>query len=165
MKELDCGRIVNTHGVRGEVKVDCYCDFDILAGLKTVLVDGVPYRLLSCRCHKNFVLAVLEGVTSVEQAQALKGKALTVDRAEVTLPEGRFFYSDLFGFSVFDLRKSAVLGTLSAVRESPAAMLYVVDCDGAEVLIPAVPAFDRGVDWDARMLRVETIEGMLPHEN
>lgn len=165
MNELECGRIVNTHGIRGEVKIDCYCDLSVLAGLKTILVAGKPYGLISCRSHKGFALAVLEGVDSVEQAQALKGAAVTADRKQISLPAGTFFYSDLFGFSVFDLRRNACIGKLRSVQETPASMLYLIDGDGGEILIPAVPAFDRGIDWDARQLRVETILGMLPDEN
>ena len=44
-------------------------------------------------------------------------------------------------------------------------MVYVIDCGGAEVLVPAVPPFHQGVDLEGRVLTIRTIEGMLPHEN
>ena len=45
MKELECGRILNTHGVRGELKIDPYCDMPILRKLETVYLDGIPYKI------------------------------------------------------------------------------------------------------------------------
>ena len=65
MKELECGRILNTHGVRGELKIDPYCDMPVLRKLETVYLDGVPYKMLTCRPHNTFALMTLEGITNI----------------------------------------------------------------------------------------------------
>ena len=165
MKELECGRILNTHGVRGELKIDPYCDMPILRKLETVYLDGVPYKMLTCRPHNTFALMTLEGITTVEQAQVLKNKTIIADRDAIQLPRGKYFYSDLYGFSVYDFRKQAVVGTLKEVKENPASMMYIVQGEEKEFMIPVVPAFDKGVDWEQKQVLVETIEGMLPDEN
>lgn len=165
MKELECARILNTHGVRGELKIDPYCDMPILRKLEKVYIDGVPYKLLTCRPHNTFALVTLEGITTVEQAQALKNKTIVADRDGITLPRGKYFYSDLYGFSVYDFRTQRVIGTLKEVRENPASMMYIIRDEEKEFMIPVVPAFDKGVDWAQQQVLVETIEGMLPHEN
>jgi len=163
---LECGKIVNTHGVRGEIKLDPWCDGDDFFSLvKTVFIDGAAYTVASHRAHKNVVLLKLEGVDSIEDAEKLKNKILCVDKSAVALPDGQYFLEDIYGFEVFDLRPGRVIGALREVRELPHGRLYIVDCENGEAMIPAVPAFDRGVDLQARRLTVETIEGMLPDEN
>lgn len=165
MKELECGRILNTHGVRGELKVDPYCDMPILRKLETLYIDGAPYKMLTCRAHNTFALITLEGITTVEQAQVLKNKTLIADRDNIKLPQGKYFYSDLYGFSVYDFRTQAVIGTLKEVKENPASMMYIIQGAEKEFMIPVVPAFDKGVDWEKQQVMVETILGMLPDEN
>lgn len=158
---VELGKIVGTHAVRGEVRAENWAEPALWQGLKTVCAAGREWPLLAFRPHKNFMLLTLQGVETVEQAMALRGAVITVPRSQIRLPAGRFLYQDLYGFSVFDLRTNTVIGTLKEVQETPASVLYVVDVGNREVLIPAVPAFDRGADFDARILRVETIEGMI----
>ena len=63
---LEAGEIVNTHGVRGEIKILPWGDGpEFLCGFDTVYLDGKPLRLLGARPHKTMVLAALEGVDSV----------------------------------------------------------------------------------------------------
>ena len=66
---LEAGRIINTHGVRGEVKAEAWTDEPVvLAGLKTLYLEGRPLRVEGARVHKGFVLLKLEGVDTVEAA-------------------------------------------------------------------------------------------------
>ena len=165
MDILECGRVLNTHGVRGEIKVDNYCDEGFFKKIKTVTIGGTAYKIKSARDHGLFVLLTLEGIETVEQAMLLKGKAITIPRADLKLKKGEYLYQDIYGFSVYDLRTAATVGTLKEVLERPASMVYVIDCDGTEILIPAVEPFHQGVDLEQKVLTLRTIEGMLPHEN
>ena len=91
---LETGKIVGTHGVRGEVRVDPWSDSpEFVKRLKHLYFDEgkVPVSLESSRVHKNQVLLKLKGVDTVEQADALRGKVLWLDREEVQLPEGTVF--------------------------------------------------------------------------
>ena len=95
---LETGKIVGTHGVRGEVRVDPWSDSpEFVKRLKHLYFDEgkVPVSLESSRVHKNQVLLKLKGVDTVEQADALRGKVLWLDREEVQLPEGTVFQQDL----------------------------------------------------------------------
>ena len=165
MDILECGKVLNTHGVRGEIKVDNYCDEGFFTKIKDVAIGGAPYRIRAAREHKGFVLLTLEGVETVEQAMLLKNKPVTARRADLKLKKGQYLYQDLYGFAVYDQRSERVIGVLREVLERPASMLYALDSDDGEILIPAVEPFHQGVDFDARRLLVRTIEGMLPHEN
>jgi 16S rRNA processing protein RimM len=60
---LEAGRIVNTHGIQGEVKIEPWADSaDFLLGFRTFYIDGVPTAVLSARVHGRMVLARLEGI-------------------------------------------------------------------------------------------------------
>lgn len=158
---VELGKIVGIHGVRGEVRAENWAEPALWKGLNTISVGTRELKLLEARPHKIFMLLKLDEIETPAQAEALRDLVVSVPRDRIKLPEGRFLYRDIYGFSVYDLRTGTVIGTLSEVRESPASMLYVVDMEGRQVLIPAVPAFERGVDFEAGVLRVETIEGMI----
>lgn len=163
MKEryLETGEIVNTHGVRGEVKILPWSDSpDFLCQFKTLYIDGKGVRVNSAKVHKNMVLAALEGVDSVESAMKLKGKVVSIDREDAHLPEGRHFLADLIGLRVLDAATGEELGKLTEVLTPPAHPVYRVTGGEREYLIPAVPAFIAETDIDGGFLRVTLIEGM-----
>ena len=158
---LEAGRIINTHGVRGELKVEPWADSpDFLLQFGTFYVDGVPCRVISSRVHTRFVLIRFAGVDTVEDAMRFKGRTLCFARADAKLPENTFFQADVIGFSVFDLRTNAVIGTLAEILSLPAGDIWRVAGKTGDILIPARPEFTRGVDPDTRTLTVETIPGM-----
>ncbi|MCI9425622.1 MAG: 16S rRNA processing protein RimM [Flavonifractor sp.] len=158
---LEAGQIVNTHGIRGEVKIVPWCDSpEFLCGFDTLYIDEAPVRLRAARPHKGNVLAALEGVDTVEGAMALKGKTVHIDRADVTLPEGRHFLADLIGLRVVDADSGAELGVLTEVLTPPAHQVYLVKGPQGERLIPAVEEFIVETNVDGGYLRVRLIEGM-----
>ena len=158
---LEAGRIINTHGVRGEVKVEPWADSpDFLLRFRTFYVDGAPCAVVSSRVHSRFVLIRFVGVDTVEDAMRLKGRTLCFARADAHLPEGTYFQADLIGFAVFDLRTNAVIGTLAEILSLPAGDIYRVAGKKGDILIPARPEFTRGIDPGTRTLTVETIPGM-----
>ena len=161
MKErfIEAGEIVNTHGVRGEVKIMPWTDTpEFLRAIKTLYVDGKPLRVLSSRVHKGAVLALLEGVEDVNAAMRLKGRRVFIDREDAHLPEGRFFIQDIMGARVVT-ESGEDLGTLAEVIDAPAGMVYVVRGKD-EHLIPAVDEFVLKTDADAGVITVRLIEGM-----
>lgn len=158
---ITAGQIVNTHGIRGEVKIVPWCDSpEFLCGFDTLYIDEAPVRLRAARPHKGNVLAALEGVDTVEGAMALKGKTVHIDRADVTLPEGRHFLADLIGLRVVDADSGAELGVLTEVLTPPAHQVYLVKGPQGERLIPAVEEFIVETNVDGGYLRVRLIEGM-----
>ncbi|MDR0292865.1 MAG: ribosome maturation factor RimM [Oscillospiraceae bacterium] len=159
MELLEIGKIVGTHGVRGEVRVEPWCDSPaFLAGFTVVYLQGSPLAVQTARVHKSLVLMKLEGTDTVEAAQALRDSVLRIDRSDAALPEGRYFIKDLIGLAVFDGEER--VGTLYDVLCAPAHDVYVVRGDGGEHMIPAVPAFVKEIDIDGGVVRVALIEGM-----
>lgn len=163
MKEafIEAGRIVNTHGVRGEVRIEVWLDSpDYLAGFPRIFVDGIEKRIRSSFVHKQFLVAVLEGINDVNSAMPLKGKTVKVAREDARLPEGGYFLQDLLGAAV-RTEDGKTVGTLTEILERPASNIYVVtDTSGTEHMIPAVPAFVIAANADAGQITVRMIEGM-----
>ena len=156
---IEAGRIVNTHGVNGEVKIEVWLDSpQFMKKCGRIFVGGNPVRILSGREHKGFLLARLEGVDDVNAAMCLKGKNVFIDRSDAKLPRGAFFLQDIIGASVVD-EQGREVGRLAEIMETPASMIYVVR-GAAEHLIPAVPEFILNTDAEAGVITVHMIEGM-----
>ena len=155
---LEIGKIINTHGVRGEVKIEPWADSpEQLAEMRRVLLDETVYRFHG-RVHGNFVIAKLEGIDTVEQAMTLKNKTVFIDRNDLRLPEGTFFIQDLLGLPVFS-EEGGQIGILKDVLEYPAGRVYVVS-GKEEHLIPEAGGFIRELDPEAGRIVVKLIEGM-----
>lgn len=158
---LEAGEIVNTHGVRGEVKILPWADSpQFLCQFDTLYLDGKPVKVLASRPHKAMVLALLEGISTVEQAMKLKGKVVCIDRSNVVLPEGRHFLADLMGLTVIDNATGEELGTVEDILTPPAHEVYVVRGKGKEYMIPAVDAFLAETNVEGGYMKVNLIEGL-----
>ena len=156
---IEAGRIVNTHGVAGEVKIEVWLDSpQFLKSFKRCFIDKREVKLLSARVHKGFLIVKLEGVEDVNAAMALKGRTVFIDRADARLPKGAFFLQDIIGAAVVD-ESGSEIGKLADVMETPASNVYVVKGE-REHLIPAVPEFILSTDADNGIITVHLIEGM-----
>jgi 16S rRNA processing protein RimM len=156
---IEAGKIVNTHGVKGELRIEPWVDSaDFLKRFSRFVIDSRAYRLLGGRVHKSFLIARLEGVEDVNAAMSLKNKTVYIDRSEAKLPKGHFFLKDIIGASVQD-EAGKNLGILTDVLDAPASRVYVVSGE-REILIPAVPEFILKTDTAKKILTVRLIEGM-----
>lgn len=158
---LEAGKIVNTHGIRGEVKIQSWGDSpEFLCTFSTLYLDGSPVRVLSARPHKGCVIAQLEGIHDVNEAMALKNKVVSIARADAKLPKGSFFLADIEGMTVLDAATGETLGTVTEILTPPAHNVYVVTGKGKRYLIPAVDAFVTETNVDEGYLKVNLIEGL-----
>ena len=156
---IEAGKIVNTHGVRGEVKIQVWLDSpDFLKTFKTVYIDEKPVKVLGAKVHKGFLITLLEGVKDVNDAMCLKNKDVYIDRKDARLPRGGYFLQDLYGAKVVT-EDGTEIGTLAEIMETPATAVYVVKGE-QEHLIPAVPEFIRDVNLRKGTVTVHLIEGM-----
>ena len=158
---IEAGRITNTHGVRGEVKIEVWLDSPAdLQQYRRVFIDGQERKLLSARPQNRFAIARLEGVDDVNAAMPLKGKTVMIAREDAPLPPGSYFLQDLLDARV--VREDGTpVGVLTEILERPANNVYVVtDPEGKEILIPAVPAFILGADAEEGVVTVRLLEGM-----
>ena len=161
LETIEVGRIVNAHGIRGEVRVQPRDgDPAFLTRFKTFYMDSKPVVPTAKHVHKSLVLMKFPGVDDMNAALDLKEKKLFIRRADAKLPEGEWFDDELLGLQVHDGETGALLGELVAVDAYPAHKVYTVK--GAKTyLIPAVrDAFILSVDMEANRMDVRVWEGM-----
>jgi 16S rRNA processing protein RimM len=157
---LEAGKVVNTHGVRGAVKIQPWANSpDFLLSFEQFYIDGEPYKTLSVRVHRDCVIAELEGVDGIDAAIALKDKVVCIDRASAQLPEGEHFIADLIGLDAIDDDTGEKIGTVTDVFSLPSNNVYVVKGE-REMLIPAVPEFVVKTDIQGGAIRFHVIDGM-----
>ena len=157
---LEAGQIVNTHGIRGEVKIVPWADSaEFLTRFKKLYIDGSPVDVKKSYVHKGSLIASFDGVENVDSAVILKNKTVCINRDDANLDENKFFIQDIIGASVIDDDTGETVGKVKDIIGMPAHNLYVLDC-GSEVLIPDVPDFIKQVDPDEYFVKIHFIEGM-----
>ena len=161
---IDAGEIVTTHGVRGEVKVLCWMDSpDMLCEFERCRIDGKEYMIENCRVQKTCNLVKLQGIDTMEAAQAMRGKTVQLYREDIA--EDVIFGVDLLGVEVFCDGKN--IGKITEVLDYPGNSVYVVgdDKNKDRYMIPAVKEFVLSTDLDKNEMQVRLIEGMGTDEN
>ena len=161
---LEAGRIVGTHGVRGELRVEPWCDSaEFLHRVKRLYFDGgrTDAGLLSSRVHKSLLLVTLRGVDSATKGDLYRGKMLYLDRDDVRLPKDRYFIEDLIGLTVVDDATEQVYGEIAEVFETGANNVYRIRNGEKEYFFPAVDAMIAKTDVDGGVLRVTPIPGIF----
>ena len=141
---LELGQIVGTHGIRGELRVNPWCDTPEFAKkFKTLYFDSKgtnSVKVVSCRPHGNVILLALEGIDSIDKAEKYKNRILYIKRSDAHLPDGVWFIEELIGCNVYDADDNSVCyGEISDVSETGANdVWYITDENGNEYLIPAI---------------------------
>lgn len=162
---LECAIVINTHGISGDVKLESLCDSpSVLASLDRVYMkEGESYRevrVLRASVFKCFVIARLEGISTIDSAAALKNTVLYACRDDLDIPEGSHFIADLIGLDVIDNTSGKVYGKVCDVLNKGASDIYVVQTADGERMMPAVKEFVKRIDIE-KGIYVELIPGML----
>lgn len=149
---LEIAKIINTHGVRGAVKLDPWCDHpEMLKKIKNLyLENGACYDVSDVKMiNGGFVVCSLSGITTVEAAVKLKNKILLAKREDIPVEEGSFFICDLIGLPVKDAESGVVYGVIEDVIQNTVQDIYAIKTEnGNTVLLPAVPAFVKTIDTE-----------------
>jgi len=162
---LECGKVVSTHGVRGEVKVKPWCDSpEFLCEFETLYLDGQgqkPVRVISARSHKGMALLLFEGTGSIGEAASFRGKVLYIDRNDAP-DDGKPFLQDLIGLTVRDADTGEVYGKIADVIETGANDVYIVRDDaGRERLVPVIPQVIIKTDINGGEIIIRPLEGLF----
>lgn len=168
-KYLEVGKIVGTHGIKGEVRIQPWADSgEFLLGFKKFYYnDGAAhYDVRQARVHKNIVIAKLSGVDTVEQADLLRNRVLYIDRKDANLPEGRYFIQDLIGLRVIDADSGEEYGVINDVFSTLANDIYSVhSADGKDYLVPAIDQILAGTDLEAGTVKIRPMKGLFDDED
>ncbi len=166
-KYIEAGRIVGTHGLRGEVRIDPWCDSaEFLCGFKKLYdAQGELLKVKRARVHKNIAVVQLEGTDTVEQADALRGRIVFIDRNDARLPEGVNFIQDLIGLRVEDADSGTFYGEVTDVLKTGANDVYQVSMDGRDYLVPVIPDVVVEKDIDGGVIKIRPIKGIFDDED
>ena len=162
---LPCGKIINTHGFRGTVKLESWCDSpEVLADLPCLFFEArgeyTPVRIKKASVFRQFVLMDLEGVETEEAANALRNRVVYAAREDLPLEEGDYFIVDLLGIDVRDADSGELLGKLVDVNTHGARDLYIVRTASGDHMVPAVPELVIKIDPEDAVY-VRPIPGLL----
>jgi 16S rRNA processing protein RimM len=158
---VKAGEIVTTHGVRGEVKVLCWLDDpEMLCEFDRCRISGKEYKIQQCRVQKTCDLVKLEGIDTMEAAQAMRGKVIELYREDID--DEVIFADELKDVEVF--ADGTCIGKIVDVLDYPGNSVYVVKGE-FEYMIPAVSHFVLNTDLEANRMDVKLIEGMRSDEN
>lgn len=164
---LRIGKIVNTMGIKGEVKILPLTDNpDRFNKLKWCFVENrgeqKEINIEAIRFHKNFVIAKFQGIDDMNTAQRLKEAYVLVDRQNaVKLKKDEYFICDLIGLEVYTI-ENEFIGTIKDVITTGSNDVYVIQTEeGKEILIPAIKQVVKEVSIENKKMLVEMMEGLM----
>lgn len=167
-KLLSIGKILNFHGIQGEVKVgftegaeDLFTEVDeiyVMQGSKTI-----PLTIENVRFHKNFALIKFKEINSIDEVMELKGAYLKASKSKIQdfLKEDEFYIDDLVGLSAYDSDGKHV-GEISAVSIAKGQdILFIKDAENKEYIVPFVKDIVTEVNIKDQRITIQKIEGLL----
>ena len=166
MQEMEIGKIVNTHGLRGHVKVEPWCDgIETFEYLDSIFIKGTEYNIESVKPHKNIFLLKLENIDDINVAEGLKGAVITADREKLPpLPEGTYYITDIIGLEVYEDEK--YIGKISDWIETGSNNVYIIKRPkGKDVLIPAIDDVIKKIDIENKTMSVKLLEGLMEDDD
>lgn len=161
---LEAGKIVNTHGIRGEVKIMPYTDVpELLCEFDRLFIGKERNEIIieRSRVAKNMVIAKLKGVDTPEQAEKLRNRLLYMHRDDLELDEDTYFIQDLIGIEVKDADTGFVYGKIADVMQTGANDVYVIEGNGREYLVPAIADVVISTDIDGNSMTIRALDGLF----
>lgn len=165
---ITIGKIVNTHGNRGMVRVLPLTDFPerFQPGSSLMVKTDDQYRILHIEksyAHKKFINIKFQEVTDMNGAEELKGSLIQVGQDEIRpLPDGSYYIFQILGLEVYD-NQGIYLGKVKDVLETGSNDVYIVEKGPGErpILIPALKSVILSVDLDQQRITVSLPDGLV----
>ena len=160
MDYLYIGKYVNTHGLKGEIRILSnfkHKDKVFIPGMKFYLgKDKQEYEMVGYRRHKNFDMVTFKDINDINLIENLKGSLVYINKADLKLDKNVYLAIDLIGFNA--IINDKVIGVVNDVIETPANEVLVV---GDNIMIPYVDEFINKVDIDNKKVFINDMKGLL----
>ncbi len=153
---LYIGKLVNTHGIKGEVKIISdfkYKEIIFKKGSKIYINDN-EYIINSYRKHKNFDMITLNGINDINEVLTLKGKSIYINKEDFIFPG--ILNEDLYGKKVYD--KDQYIGNLEVIEKNGSQELLVIKNNDKTYLVPYVDEFVKEID---ESIHLDLIKGFI----
>lgn len=169
MDYIKIGNIINTHGLKGELKIKSYSDFDAQRYQKgkTVYINYegryLPFCVASYRVHKGFPLVSFENAQGINDVEKYKKCTIYISAADrQSLKKGEYYRDELVGLKVIDEQQN-LIGIVSAVEETcpGQSRLRITREEQKDGLVPYIPVFIKKVDMEQKIITIHKEEGLL----
>ena len=163
---IETGKIVGTHGVRGSLRVQPWCDTpEFLCQFKNLFLKEQSafnsVKIKSSRPHGNVVIMDLDGVNNMDEAENLRGKILFVKRKDLKLDDGQYLISDLIDCDVFDADSNEFIGKISDVSKTGANDVWHINKNQNEYLIPVIDEVVISVNIEENKVVIRPLKGIF----
>lgn len=158
---LQAGKIVNTHALRGDIRIYPYCDSaEFLCEIPKLYIDNAPYKVTAARVHKGQALLHLKGIDSIDAAETVVGKLVYFDKEDVTLDDGQYFIDDIIGMKVIDVDTDEVYGNVTSVFPTGANDVFEVTGERV-LLVPKIDDVVIEIDTEQKIIKIRPLEGLF----
>ena len=160
--KFEIGKIVNTFGIKGEVKVTPYTDdIEQFKKIKSIYVNNTLMQVQSAKFQKNVVILKLKDVDDMTAAENLRNSIIEAKRSKKKLPENTYYIADLIGLDVYT-DEGNLLGNVTDIYNTGANDIYTVKTlEGKEVLLPAIKDVIKQVDLQNEKIIVHLLKGLI----
>ena len=166
---LKIGKIVGSHGIKGMVRIECWCDSpDFICKFKRLFtsenLDAV-LNIEKASPHKNIALVKFKGIDSIDEAELMRGKVLYIYRDDAKLEKGRYFIEEIIGCKVYDKASNAFYGEICDISPTGANDIWHIKNGEKEFLFPSVPSFVDSVDIEKETAFIIPPKGIFDDED
>lgn len=162
---LEIGKIVNTHGIKGDLKVEPWCNHvDVLCSFREIYLNEGKSKLTinSARPHKTVVIMHIDGIDTIEAAEKMKNRVIYADRNDIYLDENEYFIQDIIGCKVLDFDTKKIYGTVTDVFKTGANDVYEITNDNEfKYLIPVIDNVIKETDIKNQIIKITPIKGLF----
>lgn len=169
-QRLEIGKIVATHGIRGEVRVQPWADSPAdLQKIKRFYLDSSSDKIIeaaSFKVKKNLAILKIKGCDSIEQAEKLKNQLLYIDRDDLPLPDGSYFVQDILGSAVYDADEpEKCYGEVTDITHHGGSDVYhLKDSSGKLRMFPAIREVLIRIDIPKKEIYIRPLRGLFDED-
>lgn len=158
------GKIVNTHGIKGEIRIISYFEYKdkVFIPNQNIYIgkDKKRYKIVSYRRHKNYDMVILEGYNDINQVLPLIKQEVYINKEDLSLNDGEYCYDDIIGYDVCtDNQKKGIVSDIYLIDSTR--RLMDVKMPDKTVMVPVHPDFIKEVDKNKKVVILTAPEGMF----
>lgn len=165
---LEIGKLINTHGIKGEMKLELWCDdIEYLKQFKILYLDengNQAQNVVSVRPQKNHAIIKFEEITSIDMAESLKGRVLFCNRDDAEIDEDANYVADIIGCRVMHTENKTEYGEVADVLNYGASDILDIVQNEKHCYIPVIPDIVKGIDSESQIIRIIPMKGLFDED-